>query len=167
MLDGRRDDSLAWYALQTASRSERTTADYLTRKGFEVLLPLERNSARRSVPALFPGYLFCRLDATAPLPVLITPGVRSLVGYGKTAIPLSEDEVCAIQALAGADIDVEAWPRLCLGQAVTIVRGPLSGLTATLARVRNEKRISVNVSLLQRSVLLDIPLDHVTPLIAA
>jgi transcription antitermination factor NusG len=93
--------------------------------------------------------------------------VYSLVGYGKTAVPLTEDEVGAIQALAQRSIDAEPWPSLCLGQPVRIVNGPLRGLNAILARIRDEKRVSVNISLLQRSVLLEIPFDHITPVLAA
>lgn len=157
------ENRLAWYALQIAPRSERNIAICLERKGFEVLLPLNRKSATRSPPPFFPGYLFCRFDPTAPLTVLTTPGVRAIVGYGRNPVPIEPDEVRAIQALTLGHVDAESWPDLCPGHPVKIVSGPLCGLSATLARIRNEKRVLVNVHLLQRSVLLEIPLDHVTP----
>ena len=154
----------SWFALQTSSRSEPRIAELLRHKGFEVLLPLHTNPVTNRSTALFPGYLFCRLDCAWPLPVLTTPGVHQIVGTGRTPTPLSTDELDAIKVLVKPEIEREPWPSLCPGQAVRIVRGPLAGLRATLARVRNEHRVTLNVDLLQRSVLLEVPVEHVTPM---
>src|ERR1700680_3289427 len=85
-------NSVSWFALQIRSRWEGTTAGLLRDKGLETLLPpytaKRKWSDRFKVVELplFPGYVFCRFDVHDRLPVLITPGVISVVGRGKNPV---------------------------------------------------------------------------------
>src|ERR1700719_2823121 len=100
----RTDNSNSWYALQVRSRWESTTTTLLHSKGFETLLPTFKTKRRladryKVVEApLFPGYVFCHLDVHNRLPVLITPGVISIVGRGKTPVAIDDFEIHSIQA---------------------------------------------------------------------
>jgi transcription antitermination factor NusG len=61
---------------------------------------------------LFPGYLFCRLDVNRRLPVLLTPGVKSIVGCGKLPAPVDPEQIEAVFRLARSGIPMLPWPYL-------------------------------------------------------
>src|SRR5271165_6221363 len=83
-----------WYALQVRGRWENSTATLLSGKGYQTLLPTYqaakrfRGSARELAAPLFPGYVFCQFDVHKRLPVLVTPGVLSVVGRGRIPVPI-------------------------------------------------------------------------------
>ncbi len=154
--------SADWFALRTSLHSERSAATLLERKGYEVMVPLNLESGTRRNPlALFPGYIFCHLDPNYPLPVLKTPGIHGLVGYGKQPARLGPDDIDVIRALTRNAISADPWPQICVGQPVCITQGPLAGLNGVLSKVLDRSQVALTVELLGRSVLLNIPLDHV------
>ena len=147
-----------WYALQLRSRWESSTASLLSCKGYQTFLPTYKNSKRsKEVQApLFPGYLFCRFNVCDRLPVLITPGVISVVGTGRMPIPVEESEIEAIQRMVSTGMHVEPCPYLEVGQRVRIEDGALSGVEGVLTSFKGSQRIVVSISLLRRSVALEI-----------
>ena len=158
-----------WYALQLRSRWESSTAALLSCKGYQTFLPTYKNAKRgrdRSkevqVP-LFPGYLFCRFNVCERLPVLITPGVISVVGTGRVPIPVEESEIEAIQRMVSTGGRVEPCPYLEVGQVVRIEEGALTGIQGVLTSFKGSQRIVVSISLLRRSVGLDIDRCAVSP----
>jgi|SRR5579871_282566 len=158
-----------WFALRIRSNFEKTTSEILRQKGFEEFLPLYQTRTRWSDRVktierpLFPGYLFCRFDQYARLPILTTPGVVSVLGVGKLPMPIAEDEVARVQAIVRSGLPATPWPFVKVGQRVVIERGPLSGIEGILETVRNSYRFVVSVSLLQRSVAAEVDADWVRP----
>jgi transcription antitermination factor NusG len=158
-----------WYALQLRSRWESSTAALLSGKGYETFLPTYKSAKRvagRSKEAqapLFPGYLFCRFNVFDRLPVLITPGVISVVGTGRIPIPVEEAEIEAIQRMVSTGMRVEPCPYLEVGQLVRIEDGALCGVEGVLTSFRGTRRIVVSISLLRRSVALEIDRSVVSP----
>jgi transcription antitermination factor NusG len=151
-----------WYALQVRPRYEKQVATTLLNKGYEGFLPLYRCKRRWSdrirqieLP-LFAGYLFCRLDITRRLPVLTTPGVIQFVGIGKTPLPVDEREISSVLAVVTAGLDAEPHPYLRAGQRVRIDHGTLSGVEGIVQVSKKPARLIVSVSLLQRSVSIEI-----------
>jgi transcription antitermination factor NusG len=162
--------SLGWFALQIRSRWEGTTAGLLRGKGLETLLPTytcKRKWSDRSKVVespLFPGYVFCRFDVNDRLPVLITPGVISVVGRGKTPIAVDETEMLSIQAAIQSGIHLEPWPYVEIGERVRIKDDVLNGMEGILMSFKGSHRVVISVSLLRRSVALEIDRSRVTPL---
>src|SRR5215831_1668397 len=107
---------------------------------------------------LFPGYTFCRFDINARLPVLITPGVRFVVGMGSTPLPVDEWEIEGLRQVVASGNSMRPWPYINVGQMVEIERGPLQGLRGIVIRIKNVDRLIVSVSLLMRSVAVEM--DH-------
>jgi transcription antitermination factor NusG len=138
-------------------------ASTLHGKGYEKFLPLYRSRRQWSdrvkeveLP-LFPGYLFCRFDLRHTLmPILTTPGVINIVGAGKTPLPVADEEIESIRAILRAGLAVEPWPRLAVGSKVYIERGPLAGIEGIIMNLDKGHRLVVSVSLLQRSVAVEI-----------
>lgn len=162
-----------WFALQVNSKREALIAASLRMKGYEEFLPQysePRKSASRvreiSLP-LFPGYVFCRLDLSHRiLPVLTTPGVIGVVGIGRTPIAVDDAEIDAIKAAVEFG-KIEPYPRLAVGQSVEMTNGPLAGCEGVIVRIRNSWRLVISVTLLQRSIAVEIDRDWARPVKAA
>jgi transcription antitermination factor NusG len=163
-------NSHKWFALQVRTRWEASTALLLDGKGFEAFLPTYKTRKRWSgclkevTAPLFPGYVFCRFDVHNRLPILVTPGVITIVGRGKVPLPVDEVEISAIQAVVSSGFGPEPWPFLEVGQRVRIESEPLRGLEGFLLSIKGGSRIVLSVSLLRRSVALEIDRSCVTPL---
>lgn len=164
------DASLSWFALQTRSRWEGTAAGLLQAKGLETLLPTystRRKWSDRSKlveSPLFPGYVFCRFDVHNRLPVLITPGVISVVGRGKTPVAIDDLEIISIQAAIQSGVPVEPWPYVEIGERVRIQKDALEGMEGILISFKGSHRVVISVTLLRRSVALEIDRSRITPL---
>src|SRR6266849_2493502 len=158
-----------WYALQLRTRWESSTATLLSGKGYQTFLPTFKTLKRMRGKScevnspLFPGYVFCRFDAHRRLPVLLTPGVITVVGRGRIPTPVEDSEIEAIQKVISTGIQVEPWPYLEVGQLVRIDDGALCGVQGILIGFRGTRRIVVSVSLLRRSVALEIDRSVVCP----
>lgn len=112
---------------------------------------------------LFPGYLFCRFDIHNRLPVLVTAGILGVVGGTKLPSPIESSEIRAIQAAVESGLASEPWPFLRVGDRVRIERGSLAGVEGILLQVKGRHRLVLSVSLLQRSVAVDIDSAWVSP----
>ncbi|MGH9686782.1 MAG: transcription termination/antitermination protein NusG [Candidatus Acidiferrales bacterium] len=159
-----------WFALQIRTRWEASTAVLLGGKGYEVFLPTYKTKRRwsgrlkeMSAP-LFPGYAFCRFNAQKRLPILVTPGVISIVGNGKVPLPVSESEISAIQLVVTSGMRADPWPFVEIGQPVRIDTEPLMGLEGILIGLKGSHRVVLSVGLLRRSVAVEIDRSCVTPL---
>lgn len=105
---------------------------------------------------LFPGYMFCRLNLHNRLPVLMAPGVIRIVGRNRLPTPLDETEINAIQTMVTSGLPNQPWPFLQVGDRVQIEGGPLRGLEGILVEVRGAHRLILSVTLIQRSVAVEI-----------
>jgi len=161
---------LPWFAVRVKSNYEKPVSAILRGKGFEEFVPTYRTKRYWSdrtkvvdVP-LFPGYLFCRLDLNRRLPLLTTPGFLYLVGKGKTPESIDEREILAVQSIMRSGLPALPWPSIAVGQKIRLERGPLRGLDGIVAKIADQHRIYVNVTLLQRSVFVQIDPDWVRSL---
>ena len=151
-----------WYALTIRPRHERAAARLLEQKGFEEFLPTYRARRRWSDRIkqielnLFPGYVFCRFDARERSRVLSTPGVTSIVAFGRDPAEVPERELDAVRAVLASGLPVLPWPFLREGDRVRIEEGCLAGLVGTLAGCKDSTRVVVNVEILQRSVAVEV-----------
>jgi len=164
-------ESEKWFALQVRTRWESSTALLLSGKGYETLLPTYKtrkrwNGRSREVDApLFPGYVFCQFDPQKRLPILVTPGVISVVGRGRVPLPVDEAEIAAMQTVVSSGFHAEPCPYLELGQKVRIESdAALRGLEGILINFKGNHRIVLSVSLLRRSVALEIDRSCVMPI---
>jgi len=161
-------DYLPWYAVRTRSNYEKTTASVLEAKGYEQYFPCYRVRRRwsdriveTSLP-LFRGYVFCRFDARLRLPIMTSPGVVSIVGFGNEPAPIPDTEVEAIETVLRSGLAAEPCPFLREGQRVFIRCGSLKGLEGILLKKKSEWRIVVAVTMLQRSLSVEVDRDWVS-----
>ena len=160
----------SWYVLRVRSRFENTVATHLHARGYESFLPMYKCRRRWSdrfkeleLP-LFPGYVFFQFNPLSQLPILSIPGVVYLVGVARTPVPVDETEMAAIQAAVKSGLPRLPWPSLRIGHRVRIEYGPLCGVEGILLGFRGHRRLVLSVTLLQRSVAVQVDESWVQPL---
>jgi transcription antitermination factor NusG len=159
----------AWYAIRVKSNRERITAQSLQGKGFEVCLP---RYSKAETP-LFPGYVFSHFDPHQRLPILTIPGVVHIVSFGGVPQPVEESEMIALLGILKSGLPVVPYPILPVGQSVCLKKGPLAGLCGVILSHKQEARFVVSVTLLQRSVAVEVdrswigPVRHATAQVGA
>ena len=164
-----REQRWPWFALWVRSNFEHKTSNCLNHKGFEQFTPFYQSKRRWSdrvknvkLP-LFPGYVFCRFDPRRQLPILTTPGVVAIVSFGGAPTPLDDQEIEAIRIVVGSGREAQPHPFVRVGYKVRLVGGPLHGLEGLLLDMKNGRRVLVSVSLLQRSVAVEIDRENLEP----
>ncbi len=162
--------SLQWFAIRVRTRAESTVSEFLRGRGIETLCPTYPDRRRYSDriktvdAALFPGYLFCNIDRFDRLPVLSSPGVDYIVGFGREPHPVDLEEIRAIQAVMQSGLLAKPHPFLRVGQRVRIESGPLVNLEGILLATRSENRLVLSISMLQRSISAELDSAIVRPL---
>lgn len=158
-----------WFALVVKHQHERSTQAALASRMIPALVPIYKVRNRWSdrlkeieLP-LFAGYVFCRFDPRQRVPVLTTPGVRSIVEFGGIPAPIETAQIDAIQAMVESNLAVGPWPYLKPGDRVRIERGPLRGVEGTLLREKDRFRLVVGIEILQRSIAAELSPEMVTP----
>jgi transcription antitermination factor NusG len=159
---GMRNQQWPWFAILARTGREKNATILLENAGYECYLPVVKFNRQWSdrlkeieLP-LFPGYLFCRMNPHNRLPLLMTPGVIQIVGIGKTPIPVEEHEIDAIQRVGKSGISLMPWPYLQVGHVAQIDDGPLRGMTGIVIRIKSGLKLVLSVSLLQRSIAVEI-----------
>jgi transcription antitermination factor NusG len=137
-------------------------AQNLSCKGYETFLPTYKTKRQWSdriktveLP-LFPGYVFCRFDATRRLPVLLIPGVHNVVGVAGSPQAIETGEIDALRTAVRSGTNCEPHPYVSVGQRVRIKEGVLSGLSGFVVYIKNERRLILSVELLMRSVSVEL-----------
>jgi transcription antitermination factor NusG len=140
----------------------------LEAKGYKTFVPLytKRHKhgprGRDSELPLFPGYVCCRFDVHCRLPILTTPGVTQILGAGNTPIAVSETEIASLQTALRTGFPIEPFPFVQEGQRVRINRGVLAGVEGIVMSFKQNLRLVLSITLLQRSVLLEIDRNQVS-----
>ena len=161
-------ESPQWFALVVKPRFDKAVAQALESKGYETLLPVYKkyhkyaNRSREFELPLFPGYVCCRFDVRTRLPILTTPGVIRVLGVRNMPIPLSDIEITSLQTAIRSQLPVQPYPFVNAGQRVRINSGVLAGVEGIVLGPKGGLRLVLSITLLQRSVLLEIDRDQVS-----
>ncbi len=167
-------NSLPWFALHIRIYKNDSVEASLRNKGFEVFAP--SYTARRvvagrerQIPApLFPGYMFCSLDAAEPLPVLKIPGVIRILGTGNALTVIPAEEIEAIRRTVASGLPLEPLSLLQPGEPVELRRGPLAGIRGEVVYHKGKHRLVIRVSALNdRAVSIEVDQANVARLTPA
>lgn len=159
-----------WYALHVKSRFEKFVETQLEHKGYESFTPTYTSTRvwsdrlkTLSLP-LFPGYVFSRFDIHSRFPIVVTPGVQGIVGAGKDPVAVEDKEIDSLRQLHRSGRNPEPWVYVHEGQLVRVESGPLQGLTGIFLRTSGQDRLIVSITLLMRSVSVELDWQCVKPL---
>lgn len=151
-----------WFAVMVRTGMENTATILLENAGYKCFLPLSEckgpgvNGEEHLQIPLMSNYLFCRMNPRNRLPVLTTPGVMQIVGTGETPLPLDGEEVAALQRIGKSGLPAMPWPYLKVGHIARIEEGPLQGLSGIIIKIRSGLKLVRSVTLLQRSIAVEI-----------
>jgi transcription antitermination factor NusG len=151
-----------WHVLYTRHQHEKTVAQMLSNKGFEILLPLYSSVTRwkdrtklLTLP-LFPCYVFLRGGLERRVEIMKTPGVNAMVSSAGQAACVPADEMQAIHRIVASGADVEPHPFLKCGDRVKVKGGPLTGLEGILVRKKDLYRLVLSVEMLGKSASVEV-----------
>lgn len=162
-----------WYAVQVFAGRERRCMNILSGKNYDVFLLTPsrvkgRNREKFTVEMpLFPGYLFCKFNAGSLGEIVTTPGLVRIVGIGKRPLPVSEEELDHVRTIVASGVAVRPWRHLPRGSKVRIDSGPLAGISGFLVSETGRRRLVVSVSLLQRSISVELSEQTVLALVCS
>jgi transcription antitermination factor NusG len=157
-----------WWAVQVRPLSEKSVSIHLRNKGYEDFLPMypdlrqPHGSLTKEKP-LFPGYVFCRACFSPAAKIVTTPGVIRILGPRGRPEPIQEQEIETIRSAVSAGLVIEPWARLEQGDEIVVRYGPLRGSRGVLKRIKGRDRFIVSLSLLNRSVLVEIDSRFLLP----
>jgi transcription antitermination factor NusG len=159
-----------WWALYTRHQHEKTIADMLSAKGFEVFLPLYesvrrwKDRSKTLTLPLFPCYVFVRGEIDRRLQIMTTPGIHMILSNGERFATIAEAEIDVIRKTIQQPSHVEPHPFLKCGERVRVIRGSLEGVEGILIRKKNLFRLVLSVDMLAQSVAVEIEAADVEPI---
>ena len=165
---------LRWYVIHTKPLGEAVAEVNLERQGYEVYLPRllrpvrSRERWREAVVALFPRYLFLRLNEGQQSfgPVRSSKGVAEVVRFGARYAIVSDQVIADLHGRADPDTGLHrlrARSPFEAGGAVRVAAGPLDGLEGVFEREAGSERVVVLLNLLGRDVPVRVAAGLVVP----
>jgi transcription antitermination factor NusG len=102
------------------------------------------------------------LDPERRLPVLTTPGVEYIVSQERTPQEIPESEISGIMQ-AVQQGKAKPWPYMKTGDRVRVKLGSFAGVEGVLVSEKGTDRLVLSVTLLQRSVAVEMDRLWVQP----
>jgi transcription antitermination factor NusG len=158
-----------WYAAYTCARHEKYVAQQLVQRHIGSFLPLYssvrrwKDRRKRIDLPLFPGYVFVQMTERNRLDILRLPGVVQLVCFQGKPAAIAPGEIEALRRGTTGSVVVQPHPYLKEGRKVRIVSGPMTGTEGIFLRRKHQTRLVISISLIQRSVAMEIGEADVEP----
>lgn len=156
-----------WYLIQTKPRQEIRAEDNLRRQHFECYRPHKPGTrgAGKSEEALFPGYLFIRLDRQLDnwYPIRSTRGVARVVSFGSEPTPVRDE---LIEQLRQRLADSAEKPKFQPGERVQLHGASFNDLEAIFISADGEERSVILLKLLQREQKVRVPTRYLSGCVA-
>lgn len=161
--------NLPWYVTYTCPRHEKYVAQQLAERKIGSFLPLYasvrrwKDRRKRLELPLFPGYVFVQMTDRNRLDILRLPGVVQIVCFQGKPAPVPLAEIDALRRGMTGSVVVQPHPFLQAGRRVRIVSGPMAGVEGIFVRRKDQVRVVISISLIQRSVAMEIGEADVEP----
>jgi transcription antitermination factor NusG len=166
------DNDKKWYAIYTKPRWEKKVNSVLSKKEIETWCPLQliqkQWSDRKKIveEPLFKSYVFVRVTEKERTPVLMTDGVLNFVYHvGKPAV-IRDEEIDLIKkylAEKEASISIQSLQSLDENTRIKVNHGIFMDTTGTVVK-GGRKKVYVKLESLDQVMIVEFPIDHVTPL---
>lgn len=155
-----------WYVIYTRPKYEKRIAQRLSESEVDNYLPLTRivsqwHDRKKIIESpLFPNYVFAHLKNTKDFyKGSATDGFVRYVGFGNQIAVINHSVIDNIKiAMCGQNIEVYDQP-FEPGQKLLIQEGPLAGCSCELVKYNGKTKALVRVQLLNRNLLVDVPVD--------
>jgi transcription antitermination factor NusG len=157
-----------WYLIYTKPRHERKVHTHLTELNINSFLPTRKvlrtwHDRKKYVDEpLFPSYVFIYLnDMQAYYEGIDAEGSLYYVRSGKEIARVQDSVINNIKLVSEQTVEPEvsaAFFQPC--RKMVITEGALTGLSCEVVQHNSKQKLLVRVELLQRSVLLTLPEEH-------
>src|SRR5207244_13225440 len=97
----------------------------------------------------------------------VAPGVQRIVGSRRAPVQVEGSELDGICEDVSSGLLSQRWLYLQIGERVRVNHGSLKDLEGILVNFKGSHRVVLSVTLLQRSVAMEIDLAWVTPVCEA
>jgi transcription antitermination factor NusG len=160
---------IPWFALCIRQKERERCEGYLLAHSYEYFSPsrteIRQWSDRKKVFVypLFPGYLFCRFHARESGPILRAPGVIEIVSGGGHYLEVDSIQIEDVRRCLVNGFGLDVVPTIRCGQKVRITSGPLSGLVGILAVLKQQLRVGLEISMMNRTVLVEVESSQLMP----
>ena len=164
-------EAICWYAVCCKPRQESIAQENLERQDFHVYLPRLQTRKRRggkwveAVEALFPRYLFIRIDplAQSTASVRSTRGACGLVRFGTHPAIVPDEIIAAIRQREDEASGLHPYvePQFAEGETIMLVDGPFAGIEGIFAQQGGENRVIVLLELLGKANKIAVQRDWV------
>ncbi|HEX8560145.1 MAG TPA: transcription termination/antitermination NusG family protein [Pyrinomonadaceae bacterium] len=148
-----REDGACWYAIQTHLKQEDRAYCNLAAWGLRAFSPRLREGRRNQFTGavtyfskpMFSRYIFARFDAASLLhKICYTRGVKNVVCFGGSPVPIDDEVIAMLQARVGADGYVKLGEELKHGDRIVITGGPLKDFAGVFERgMKDSERVMV------------------------
>ncbi|KPW19106.1 Transcription antitermination protein RfaH [Pseudomonas cannabina pv. alisalensis] len=160
------DQPARWYLIQTRPRQEKRAEEHLRRQRFECYRPLKAAAKPslirvQSEEALFPGYLFIRMDQVHDnwYPIRSTRGVSRIVTFGGHPVPIHDQLIEQIRDRLTLPQRHTAFAQ---GEQVMITTGSFCDVEAIFLTADGNERAVILLNLLQRQQKVVLPISSLS-----
>ncbi len=169
MLKIEKVENKVWKPIRTKPRSEKKLLEWCDRNEIVMYLPLlksvkryERSTATHYKP-MFPGYTFACIDDDDYSVMVLCHKVLFQIDLTDSDEEILIGELNAIQILESQseEKEIEVKPELKEGASVTVISGPMIGLTGIVERRKGKNIVHINVEMLGQSVATEIDIGDV------
>ncbi|HQR65805.1 MAG TPA: transcription termination/antitermination NusG family protein [Thermoanaerobaculia bacterium] len=157
-----------WWVAHVRSRQEKMLARHLQPLGIPFYLPQREQKVRRagrsfvSYLPLFPGYLFFRGTGEDRQTALRSELIAQVIPVVDQQ--LLHAELAQLRALQETGLPLIPWDFIGPGDEIVVADGPFRGYTGTVVRTKGPLRLVVSVTMLRRSVCVEIDREALVPL---
>lgn len=151
-----------WYVIYLRPRSEKVASRYHEGQGYEVFLPLSRETRvwrnrqkRETEVPVFPNYLFIRAYAHELYALKTYRRIAGIVCQDKQPAFWAEREVESIRQMLRCGLELQVERQFYRGQHVRVRCGPLAGYEGILVRCRGKRRFGLHLKAINYTVLID------------
>jgi transcriptional antiterminator RfaH len=160
-------EEFPWWVIHVQSRQEKVLARFCLERAIPFYLPQAEKKTKRngrnftSYIPLFPGYVFLRGSREQRALALRSNVIASSLEVIDQELLASE--LRQIRDLQTSGHALVPYEEIGAGDPVKLTDGIFKGYTGVVVRERGEMRLVVSISLIRRSVLVDVSRDGVAP----
>jgi transcriptional antiterminator RfaH len=156
-----------WYAIHCEPNKDRQVERLLAHEAIEHFAPrIPATRRRNGEKALFPGYVFARLDLAGGAwgTLRFRPGIRRLVDVGGGPCPI-DDGIMAVIRARTERLRPNIWrPRV--GDRVRVIGGSFADLEGIFCEaLSGDQRVAVLMDMMRREVRIELPLETLEPVL--
>jgi transcription antitermination factor NusG len=95
-------------------------------------------------------------DSRSIFCVLNTKGVVRILGSNGSFQPVPAQQIDSVKRLLETNVEYDPYRYLVKGKEVTLVNGPLNGVTGRIVDRKGQKKLIVSIDIIKRSISVTV-----------